>query len=56
MNGRIRINLILKIWNALSAECVDGIIRLKNYSLELIRKLFDTQNTPSYYMVVIFCL
>ncbi len=44
MNGRIRTNLILKIWKALSTEFVEGKIRLKNYFLEFIRKLFDIQN------------
>ena len=46
MNGRTRINLMLKIWQAMGAEFVAYKIRLKNYSLELIRKLFDTENTP----------
>ena len=55
MNGRIRTNLILKIWKALSAEFVEGKIRLKNYFLELIRKLFDTQK-PLLLYGFILCL
>lgn len=46
MNGRIRINLTLKIWQAMGAEFIECKISLKNYSIELIRKLFDTEDNP----------
>jgi len=50
MNGRIRTNLILKIWKALSTEFVEGKIRLKNYFLEFIRKLSDIQKKYPFIM------
>jgi hypothetical protein len=35
---------MLKIWQSMNAEFIACKIHLKNYSLELIRKLFDTEN------------